>query len=48
LDDKSKSKLGVWISFFCHDPAEESLEYAWQMLEEAEKKLNSKVARQAS
>jgi hypothetical protein len=48
LDNSSKFKFAVWISFFCHEPTEESLEYAWQMLEEAEKKLNSKVARQAS
>jgi hypothetical protein len=31
--------LGVLISFFRHEPTEESLEYARQMLEEAEIEL---------
>jgi hypothetical protein len=39
LDDISKSKLGIWLSFFRHESKEESLESARQMLEDAENKL---------
>jgi hypothetical protein len=35
--------LAVWISFFGHEPTEESLEYAWQMLKEAEKRLKKTI-----
>jgi hypothetical protein len=39
LDDIGKSKLGIWLSFFRHEPTEESLESAREMLEDAENKL---------
>jgi hypothetical protein len=43
LDNSSKFKFAVWISFFCHEPTEKSLEYAWQMLKEAEKRLKKTI-----
>ncbi|XP_046439514.1 uncharacterized protein LOC124190729 [Daphnia pulex] len=41
LDDIGKSKLGIRHSFFRHEPAEESLEYARKMLEDGENKLKN-------
>jgi hypothetical protein len=41
LDDIGKPKMGVWHSFFRHEPTEESLEHARKMLEDAENKLKN-------